>query len=503
VNKKKVVRKNKASADRVTTGTAFYIFFGIVYLGFIWLLHLFAPFYHKSNDLWNDRTFSQPLQGELFPDNIILIDIDPWPYYKDNREEANQARDKVVTEMIRIIDLLNKNPRAKPPFIGIDMTFESFANEKIMDQLFTRIKNNKNIYQAVEFDTKKKELKYPGNYFWNRIKENLGKIKNRFMVINLEKYADEPIRRYKTFYNAAFDDTGATYNFPSMGTLIAKMVKKYYLGDSSTFEVPDRVSRFRFRYLIQNIKEDFQTYNVHSLQFASGGQGLLLLIPCETLFFRQTFEMTPTKERHLSDREWVGVADPFLKKPSLDPAKTFNSPSGDFSKCIVIFGRVDPDPGGRDRFPVCAIIKKDNIEREATLPGVMIHINAAQSILLGEDIRGMATWQVLVYLIILLLVLILLHIVVEAGVDRWKPGWSHWYAEIFLFFAFGFFVIFLDNILKEPGNYSLEIPMFTFYMFVVKFYPALGVYEWVYRRVVPREKKKSLKHSKEGSKNAK
>jgi hypothetical protein len=417
------------------------------------------------------------MQGELFPDNIILIDIDPWPYYKDNRDEANQARDKVVTDMIRIIDLLNKNPGEKPPFIGIDMTFESFANEKIMEQLFIRVKNNKNIFLAVEFDEKNRELKYPVNYFWNRIKENIGEIEKRFMVINLEKYADEPVRRYKTFYNAAFDDTGAVIKFPSMGTIIAKRVKKYYLGDNSTFEVPDRVSRFRFRYLIQNIKEDFEDYNVFSLQFASGGPA--------------------ARAPYYGGR--------FLKKlpPLAPPAKTFYSPLGKLSKCIVIFGRVDPDPDGRDRFPVCATIKKDNIEREATLPGVMIHINAAQSILLGENIRGMGTWKVLGYLIILLLVLVLLHIVIEAVVARWKPGWSHWYAEIFLFFAFGFFIIFLDGLLREPGNYNLEISMFTFYMFVLKFYPALGVYEWVYRRVLSREAKKSLKKSKEGSKNAK
>jgi DMSO reductase anchor subunit len=37
-----------------------------------------------------------------------------------------------------------------------------------------------------------------------------------------------------------------------------------------------------------------------------------LLIPCETLFFRQTFEMMPPKERHLADREWAGGATPFL-----------------------------------------------------------------------------------------------------------------------------------------------------------------------------------------------
>lgn len=449
-----VNRKNKGAASRVTSKTVFYIFFGIVYLSFIWLLHQYAPLYHKSNDLWNDRTFSQPLQGELFPDNIILIDIDPWPYYKDNREEAKQARDKVVTEMIRIIDRLNKNPREKPPFIGIDMTFESSANEKIMEQLFTRVKNNKNIFLAVEFDREKRELKYPANYFWNRIKETIGKIKKRFMVINLEKYAEEPVRRHKTFYNAAFDDTGAVFNFPSMGTIIAKMVKKYYLADNSTFEIPDRVSRFRIRYLIQNIKEDFETYNVFSLQKA--------------------------RER--------------LEKPG----GTF-----DISRSIVIFGRVDPDPDGRDRFLVCASIKKVNIEREVSLPGVLIHINAAQSILLVENIRGMGPWKVLVYLIVLLVVLILLHIVIEAVVARWKPGMTHWYAEIFLFFAIGFFVIFLDNLLEEPGNYSLEIPMFTFYMFVVKFYPVLGVYKWIYRRVVLRESKKSLKKSEEESKNAK
>jgi hypothetical protein len=502
VNKKKVDRKKKGSASRVTTGTVFYILFGIVYLMVIWVLHIFAPFYHKYNDTWNDRTFSEPIEGELFPDNIILIDIDPWPYYKDNREEAKQARDKVVTEMIKIIDLLNKNPGKKPPFIGIDMTFESFANEKIMEQLFTRIKNNNNIYQAVEFDEKNRELKYPANYFWNRIKKNIGKIKNRFMVINLEKYADEPIRRYKTFYNAAFDDTGATYNFPSMGTIIAEMVKKYYLGDSSKFEVPDRVSRFRFRYLIKNIKEDFKTYNVRSLQNASGGQGLFLLIPSETLFFRQTFEMKPLVNGIWLTVNRLGSPTPFLKKlpPLAPPAKTFYCPSGDFSKCIVIFGRMDPDPGGRDRFPVCASIKEDNIEREATLPGVMIHINAAQSILLGEDIREMGMWKVMGYLIVLLLVLISFHIALGAVVARWKPGWSHWYAEIFLFFAFGFFIIFLDGLLREPGNYNLEIPVFTFYLFVLKFYPVLGSCKWIYRRVVS---KKSMKKSKEEIENAK
>jgi len=64
-------------------------------------------------------------------------------------------------------------------------------------------------------------------------------------------------------------------------------------------------------------------------------------------------------------------------------------------------------------------------------------------------------------------------------------------------------VIFLDSLLKGPGNRNLEVPMFTFYMFVVKFYPALGVYEWVYKRVKSKESKKSLKESKEETKNAK
>ncbi len=440
-------RKNKGSAFWVTTRTSFYIFFGIIYLGFIWLLHQYAPLYQKRNDLWNDRTFSEPLEGELFPDNIILIDIDSWPYYKDNRDEAKQARDKVVTEITVIIDLLNKNPREKPPFIGIDMTFESFANKKIMEQLFTRIKNNKNIFPAVEFDREKRVLKFPRNYFWNRIREDLEKIKKRFMVINLEKYAGEPVRRYKTFYNAAFDDTGAVFNFPSMGMVIAKMVKKYYLGDNSTFEVPDRVSRLRFRYLIQNIKEDYEKYNIFSLQRAKE----LLAKPGGTL---------------------------------------------DISRNIVIFGRADPNPDGRDRFPICASVKKGNLERGATLPGVLIHINAAQSILLGENIHGIGAWKLLVYLIILLAVLIPLHIFIEAVVAKWKSGMSHWYSEIFLFFAFVFLIIFLDNLLKEPGSHNLEVPMFTFYMFVLKFYPVLGVYNWIYRRVVSRVTKEELKNAK-------
>ncbi len=351
------------------------------------------------------------------------------------------------------------------------MTFESFANKKIMEQLFTRIKDNKNTFLAVEFDRKKRELKFPRNYFWNRIRQNMEKIKKRLMVINLEKYKDEPIRRYKTFYNAAFDDTRAVYDFPSMGTVIAKMVKKYYLGDRSKFEIPDRVARFRFRFLIQNIKEDYQKYNVFSLQRAFGDQG-----------------------------------GRFLKKlPPLDPpAKTFSSPSGDFSKCIVIFGRMDPDPGGRDRFPVCASIKRGNIERLATLPGVLIHINAAQSILLGEDIRPMGIWKVLGYFIVLLVVLIPFHIVIEAVVARWKPGWSHWYPEIFLFFATVLVIVILDYLLKEPGNYNLEIPMFTFYMFAIKFYPAIGVFDWFYRNFLLKWcKQKGNKDLKEELKNAK
>jgi hypothetical protein len=36
-----------------------------------------------------------------------------------------------------------------------------------------------------------------------------------------------------------------------------------------------------------------------------------LLIPCETLFFLQTFKMKSPKERHQADREWVGGATPF------------------------------------------------------------------------------------------------------------------------------------------------------------------------------------------------
>ena len=442
--------KRSRLAFWVTSKVPFYMFFGILYLSFIWLLHLYLPFYHKTNDILNDGIFSEPIEGEAFPDDIILIDIEQWPYYKDNRQEAQTARDEVVTGMIEIIDLLNKDPKKKPPFIGIDMTFESFAKEDIMKQLLERIKQQDNIFLSVEIDKEKNSLKFPDNFFWNKIKEkgNIEKIRERLTIVSLEKYKDEPVRRYKTFYKAAIDDKGTVFNCPSMGTVIAKMLNRYYLGDNNELDIPDQTSRFRFRYLIQNIKEDFQKYHV------------------------------------------------------LASAKTFNCPSGGYSKCIVVFGRVDPDPNGRDRFPVCAIIKEDNIEREATLPGVMIHINAAQSILLKEKISPMGKWQVLVYLILLLLVLIPIHIFIEDLVVRWKPGMSHWYAEIFLFFAFGFFIIFLDGLLRKPGNSNLEIPMFTFYMFVLKFYPVLGVCKWVYKRVLSRKSKKSLK-KKEELKNAK
>ena len=167
--------------------------------------------------------------------------------------------------------------------------------------------------------------------------------------------------------------------------------------------------------------------------------------------------------------------------------KELERPGGwDISKSIFIFGRMDPDPGGRDRFPVCAVVKEGNIEREATLPGVMIHINAAQSILLKEDIRPMGMWVVLVYLIVLLAVLILLHIYTESFFSELKSRWSHWYPEIFLFCATVLVIIVLDNILKKPGSRDLAIPMFTFYMFAINFYPAIGIFDWFHRYFLSR-----------------
>ena len=462
-------KKNKHLVSRVTSKIPFYIFFGIVYLGFIWILHLYVPLYKKSNDLWNDRIFSQPLEGELFPENIILIDIDSWPYYKDNRPEAQTARDKVVKEMIAIIDLI----KDKVPFIGIDMTFESFANDSLMAKLFNRFKDHENIFLAVEYDREKKALKFPANYFWDKIARNIEKIKKRLMVISLEKYKDEPIRRYKTFYKAGFDNTGAAYDFPSMGTVIAKLVNRYYLGNTSELKIDDRVSRFRFRYLIKNIKEDYMKYNVLSLQkakecfFASGGQGAL------------------------------------LKNRPLDPHKTFYSPSDkrnlNFSKSIVIFGRMDPDPDGRDRFPVCAVIKEDGKDTRATLPGVMIHLNAAMSILLKENIKRMGKGKVLVYLFVLLVVLILFHIVFEGLFSKSKSKWSQWYPEIFLFCAIVPVIILLDYLIKEPGSGNLEIPMFAFYMFALKFYPAIGIIDWLYRHFLLRWCKQKWSKSKRRS----
>jgi hypothetical protein len=42
--------------------------------------------------------------------------------------------------------------------------------------------------------------------------------------------------------------------------------------------------------------------------------GLFLLISCKSLQKKQAFEMTPPKERHQTDREWVGGATPFVAK---------------------------------------------------------------------------------------------------------------------------------------------------------------------------------------------
>jgi hypothetical protein len=164
----------------------------------------------------------------------------------------------------------------------------------------------------------------------------------------------------------------------------------------------------------------------------------------------------------------------------------------DFPGSIVIFGMMDPDPGGRDRFPGCASIGKRNKWVPVSLPGVMIHVNVAQSILLGESIAEMGMWGVLGYLVVLLLMLILLHVILEALVKRWKPGLNHWYGEVFLFFAVGSFILFLDHLLREPGNVGLEVPMFTFYMFVLKFFPVFGAFKWAYQRVVLKGSNKTI-----------
>ena len=39
----------------------------------------------------------------------------------------------------------------------------------------------------------------------------------------------------------------------------------------------------------------------------------------------------------------------------------------DISRSIVIFGRMDPDPNGRDRLPVCAEIKEEKRKKETRI----------------------------------------------------------------------------------------------------------------------------------------
>ncbi|MCP5106339.1 MAG: hypothetical protein GY950_23340, partial [bacterium] len=217
-------KKKKVLTGWLRSKAVFYLVFAVIYLVIILLLHLYLPFFRKSNDLWNDKIFSQPVQGDLFPDKIKIIDIDHWPYYKDNRDEAQQTRNDVITRMIRIIDLLNKDPKNRPPFIGIDMTFESKADDPIMAQLFKRFETNDNIYLSVEFDRDSEKIIFPANNFWKRVKANIGKFKERLMVINLEKYKDEPVRRNRRFYNGTFDNSNGNseQRFPSMAVVLTR-----------------------------------------------------------------------------------------------------------------------------------------------------------------------------------------------------------------------------------------------------------------------------------------
>lgn len=437
-----MIMKNKGLAFWVTSKMPFFVLFGILYMGILWMLHQYLPFYRKSNDLWNDRTFSLPLEGEVFPDNIILIDIDSWPHYKDNREEAKRARNETVTGITGIIELLNKHRQVKPPFIWLDMSFESFAEDYMMRRLLEQVRQQDNIFLSLEFDREKKSLKLPDNFFWNKIKENINGIKNRMLVVSLEKYKGEPVRRYRTYYKAGFrfGSGGKEFYFPSAGTMVAKMLSKYYLEDSKQFEVPHRISRFRFRYLIKDVNKDFKKYRVHSLSQVT---------------------------------DW-------LAKPG---GKT------DLSKSMFIFARIDPDPEGRDRLPVCAEIKEKDKNNQmkyvpATLPGALVHLNAAMSILMKENIGKMENGWILTIFFVLLILLILVYNAVDWAFSRWMSGLGQWRPTIFLFIVIVLSLFVIEYLLKLFHNQSVEIPMFTFYMFAVKFVPILVMFDWIYRHIL-------------------
>lgn len=441
-----MIKKNKGPAFWVTSKMPFFVLFGILYMGILWMLYQYMPSYRKSNDLWNDRTFSIPLEGEVFPDNIILIDIDSWPYYKDNREEAQTARNETVTRITGIIELLNKHRQVKPPFIWIDMTFESIAEDYPMKRLLEQVRQQDNIFLSLEFDREKKSLKFPDNFFWDKIKENIDGIKNRLLVVSLEKYKGEPVRRYQTYYKAGFEFGSGRkeFNFPSAGTMAAKMLNRYYLEDSKQFEVPQRTSRFRYRYLIKDVKEDFKKYRVYSF----------------------------------------GQVNDWLAKPG---GKI------DLSKSMVIFARIDPDPGGRDLLPVCAEIKeKDRNNRmkyvPATLPGALVHINAAMSILMKEHIGKMGNGWILAIFFLLSVVLILVYNAVDWAFSRWISRWipwpGQWHTKIFLFITIVLSLLVMEYLLKLFHNQSVEIPMYTFYMSAVNFVPVLVGVDLVYRHIL-------------------
>jgi hypothetical protein len=66
-------------------------------------------------------------------------------------------------------------------------------------------------------------------------------------------------------------------------------------------------------------------------------RGRFLLILCETLFFRQTFEMKPPKERHQTDREWVGGATPLFEKNAPWTLDEYNLALGKKKKVFLYF----------------------------------------------------------------------------------------------------------------------------------------------------------------------
>jgi hypothetical protein len=126
-----------------------------------------------------------------------------------------------------------------------------------------------------------------------------------------------------------------------------------------------------------------------------------LLISCKSLQKKQAFEMTPPKERHQADREWVGGATPFLIIVVIFTgflAKAFTGqqvmkgkkgdkwPFIEFTYVKAYLYNLDNQLHGNH-----AVIKDNQLDKTVVGDGVLLDKNQVETILqvINNDITGL------------------------------------------------------------------------------------------------------------------